>query len=230
MSEEPAGDPTTSAILGAAFEVHNSLGPGFEEVFYQRALAREFDVRGMEFSREVDIPVWYKGERLGTKRIDFVVEDVLVEIKARGSFEDRDVVQTLSYLRASGRRIGLLLNFGSPRVEIKRLIHGTGTVAGATTEPAPDEVGETIRVIRARVGAPLSATMYAHVLHGSRGPQVDALVAAHRLEQYGMWRPIGYARVKELVDEALRGLRGGEPRPAEPVPPEPQLSEPQMEG
>ena len=217
MSGEPAGDPTTAAILGAAFEVHNNLGPGFEELFYQRALAREFQVRNMDFSREVDIPVWYKGERLGTKRIDFVVEDVLVEIKARGAFEDRDVVQALSYLRASGRRIGLLLNFGAARVEIKRLIHSKSTMAGDTAEPSPGEVEEAIQSTLARVGTPLSAGMYAHVLHGSQGPRVDALVAAHGLEQYGIWRALGHERVKALVDEALRVLR------TEPQPPEPRM-------
>lgn len=209
MGEAPASDPITAAILGAAFDVHNSLGPGFEEVFYQRALAREFAARGIDHTREVDIPVLYKGERLGTKRIDFIVADVLVEIKARAAFEDRDVVQALSYLRASGRRIGLLLNFGAARVEIKRLIHGGETVAGAGIEPSVAEIAEAIRAIRERVGAPLSPWMYAHVLHGSRGPKVEALVAAHGLMHHGRWRQLDHARVKALVDGALRAIRAG---------------------
>jgi GxxExxY protein len=208
MGDEPGDNPNTAAILGAAFAVHNSLGPGFEEVFYQRALAREFAARDMEFSREVDVPVFYRGERLGTKRIDFVVMDVLVEIKARGAIEPQDVVQALSYLRASGRRIGLLLNFGAPRVEIKRLIHSKATVAGEGAEPSMAELRETIRAIREREGVGLSPWMYAHVLHGSEGSKVEALVEEHRLEQYGMLRPLGFARVKELVSEALAGLRG----------------------
>ena len=209
MSDAPVRDSTTSAILGAAFEVHNSLGLGFEEVFYQRALAREFAARGIDHSREVNIPIFFKGERLGTKRIDFIVEDVLVEIKARAAFEDRDVVQALSYLRASGRRIGLLLNFGAPRVEIKRLIHGGETVAGACIEPSAAEVAAAIRTIRERAGEPLSPGMYAHVLHGNLGPRVQALVIAHHLEQHGSLRQLDQARVRALVDEALRLLRQG---------------------
>lgn len=117
-------DPRTKVILAAAFEVHTQLGPGFEEVFYQRALAREFSLRNLDFGREIEIPVRYKGEHLGTKRIDFIVEDILLEIKATAVLEDVHVAQALSYLRASGRRIGLLLNFGTPKLQIKRLIHG----------------------------------------------------------------------------------------------------------
>jgi len=209
MGDAPARDPITEAILGAAFEVHNSLGPGFEEVFYQRALAREFAARGIDHSREVYIPVYFKGEQLGTKRIDFIVEDVLVEIKARVAFEDRDVVQALSYLRASGRRIGLLLNFGASRVEVKRLIHGKETMAGAPIEPSIEEMQAMILALREQIGTPLSPWMYAHVLQGSQGPKVGALVEAHCLEQYGALRPLGYARVKVLVDDALRLLRQG---------------------
>ena len=209
MGDAPARDPITEAILGAAFDVHNSLGPGFEEVFYQRALAREFAARGIDHSREVYIPVYFKGEQLGTKRIDFIVEDVLVEIKARVAFEDRDVVQALSYLRASGRRIGLLLNFGASRVEVKRLIHGKETMAGAPIEPSIEEMQAMILALREQIGTPLSPWMYAHVLQGSQGPKVGALVEAHCLEQYGALRPLGCARVKVLVDDALRLLRQG---------------------
>ena len=117
-------DPRTQVILAAAFEVHTQLGPGFEEVFYQRALAREFSVRNLDFGREIEIPVRYKGEELGSKRIDFIVEDILLEIKATTALEPVHLAQALSYLRASGRRIGLLLNFGAPKLQIKRLIHG----------------------------------------------------------------------------------------------------------
>ena len=115
----------TAKILAAAHEVHRHLGPGFEEVIYQRALARELPVHGLEFSREEWIDVLYKGEKVGRKRVDFIIgsdsESVLVEIKAKARLEDVDFVQALSYLKAAGWRVGLLLNFGSQKLEVKRL-------------------------------------------------------------------------------------------------------------
>ena len=115
----------TGGIIAAATEVHRSLGPGFEEVIYQRALAKELIVHDLELEREVWIDVLYKGEKIGKKRVDFVVGDqsgdVMVEIKAKKQFEDVDVVQTLSYLKASGYPVGLLVNFGGQRIEVRRL-------------------------------------------------------------------------------------------------------------
>jgi GxxExxY protein len=94
-------------------------------VIYQRALERELPVHGLECSREVWIDVVYKGERVGRKRVDFVVgaglESVLVEIKAKAMLEDVDFVQALSYLKASGYKVGLLINFGAKRLEVRRL-------------------------------------------------------------------------------------------------------------
>lgn len=113
----------TSAIIACAIEVHKTLGPGFEEVFYQRALLRELLAAGLDAAREVDIEVHYKDLVLGKKRVDFVVEQCLVEIKAKSAIEDVDVVQTLSYLKASGYRVGLLINFGGPKIEVKRLVN-----------------------------------------------------------------------------------------------------------
>jgi len=115
----------TGRIIGAAQTVHHALGPGFEEVIYQRALARELPAHDLEHDREVEIDVLYKGERVGRRRVDFVVGDesgdVMVEIKAKGALEDVDVIQALSYLKASGFPVGLLLNFGGRKLEIKRL-------------------------------------------------------------------------------------------------------------
>jgi len=102
-------------------EVHRQLGPGFEEVIYQRALALELPGHGLEFSREVWIDVYYKTQEIGHKRVDFVIDEVLVEIKAKAKLEDVDFVQTLSYLKASGYKVGLLLNFGSTKMEINRV-------------------------------------------------------------------------------------------------------------
>jgi len=111
----------TSRIIAAAIEVHKALGPGFEEVIYQRALAKELLAHGLEFSREVWIDVLYKGEKVGRKRVDFVIEECMVEIKAKAALEDIDFIQALSYLKASSYRVGLLLNFGAKKLEIKQL-------------------------------------------------------------------------------------------------------------
>ena len=113
----------TSQIIGAAIEVHKELGPGFQEVTYQRALAKELAARGLDFSREVDVPIHYKGEKIDTRRVDFVVEDCVVEIKARSELLPQDFVQAVSYLMASGYRLGLLINFGAKSAEFRRFVN-----------------------------------------------------------------------------------------------------------
>jgi GxxExxY protein len=113
----------TGRIIAAAKQVHQHLGPGYEEVIYQRALAMELPAHGLDFEREVWIEVHYKGKKIGKKRVDFVIDDVLLEIKAKAAIEDVDVVQTLSYLKASGYQVGLLINFGARSLGIKRLIN-----------------------------------------------------------------------------------------------------------
>ena len=113
----------TGRIIKAAFEVHNNLKSGFQEVTYQRALALELSISGLDFRREEWIPVFYKGKKIDTRRVDFVVEDVLVEIKAKNQFEDKDFIQTLAYLKASGFKVGLLFNFGTEKVEVKRFVN-----------------------------------------------------------------------------------------------------------
>ena len=122
VKEEYPHSAITSQIIAAAKEVHRVLGPGYQEILYQRALQLELPAHGLEFEREVPMDVIYKGEKIGKKRVDFIIEDVMVEIKAKGEIEDVDVIQTLSYLRASGLKVGLLLNFGAKALEIKRLI------------------------------------------------------------------------------------------------------------
>jgi GxxExxY protein len=84
-------------------------------------LALELPAQDLEFSREVWIDVTYKGAKVGRKRVDFVIDEVMVEIKARSTLEDVDFVQALSYLKASGYKVGLLLNFGARKLQIKRL-------------------------------------------------------------------------------------------------------------
>jgi len=116
----------TGRIIGAALEAHKELGPGFQEVVYQRALALELEAAGLEYTREVEVPVFYKGKQIDTRRVDFVIGDCIVEIKARASLLPEDYVQTLSYLKASRYRVALLINFGSEKAEIKRLINERG--------------------------------------------------------------------------------------------------------
>jgi GxxExxY protein len=115
----------TARIIAAAKEVHACLGPGFEEVIYQRALERELPIHGVDAAREVWIDVVYKGQKVGQKRVDFLIGDatgeVMVEIKAKAHLDDVDLVQTLSYLRASGHQVGLLINFGGRKLEVRRL-------------------------------------------------------------------------------------------------------------
>lgn len=125
-AEYPQSQPT-GRVIAAASEVHRMLGPGFEEVIYQRALAHELPAHALEFSREVWIDVRYKDQQVGRKRVDFVIgatgaaSSVLLEVKAKGALEDVDFIQTLSYLKASGFTVGLLINFGAARLQIKRL-------------------------------------------------------------------------------------------------------------
>lgn len=115
----------TGKIIRAAQEVHHTLGPGFREVICQRALAKELPRHDLGYEREVWIDIRYKGNKVGRKRVDFVIGDesgdVMLEIKARGALEEVHFVQALSYLKASGFKVGLLINFGSKRLQIKRL-------------------------------------------------------------------------------------------------------------
>lgn len=113
----------TGAIIGCALEVHRTLGSGFREIVYQRALALELEAARLEFSREVRIPIFYKDRQIDTRRADFVIEDVMVEIKAKSQMAPEDYVQALNYVKASGFKLGLLLNFGASRLQIKRLVN-----------------------------------------------------------------------------------------------------------
>lgn len=114
----------TGKIIGSAIEVHKILGNGFQEVIYQRALESEFRENGIEFVREFEMPVIYKGEQIGTRRVDFLVADIIsVEIKAILKLEDVHFAQAINYLEAYNLEIGLLINFGSKSLEFKRLFN-----------------------------------------------------------------------------------------------------------
>ncbi len=109
-------------VMEAVFEVHNTLGPGFLESMYEEALAYELELRGIPFERQKAIPVHYKGREIGTHRLDFVIDDkIVLELKAVSALTDTFKQQTLSYLKATGLKLGILINFGTPRVEYTRI-------------------------------------------------------------------------------------------------------------
>ncbi len=110
-------------IIGAAMEVHRSLGPGLWETVYARALARELALRGISFQKEVFIPVAYRGEEIGRYRADFVIEEkILLELKAVSSFSSDHLGQALRYLTGKNLRLAILLNFGRSSLQFTRII------------------------------------------------------------------------------------------------------------
>ncbi|MEP6603912.1 MAG: GxxExxY protein [Spartobacteria bacterium] len=119
-------DPETSAIIGAAMEVHRELGRGFLELVYQTALALEFQERGIPYQAEVPLPIRYKNKLLTCAyRADFVCfESVVVETKAISTLTGADEAQLINELKATGMQRGLLLNLGSASLEHKRLVFG----------------------------------------------------------------------------------------------------------
>jgi len=120
---DPETDEVTNRIIGSAFEVSNILGAGFLEQVYRRALAKELKLRGLDARQEVPFRVVYKGDEMGTYIADLVVEGlVVVELKAVESLSSSHVGQVLNYLRASGLKVGLLFNFGRPKVEFRRIL------------------------------------------------------------------------------------------------------------
>jgi len=120
----PAGaEPISRRVIGCAFEVSNSLGSGFLESVYENALCMELAARGIEFARQVVLEVRYKGQVAGSFVADLVVaRSLLVEIKAVRCFAPEHEAQVINYLRATGLHVALLMNFGSPRLQVRRLV------------------------------------------------------------------------------------------------------------
>lgn len=113
--------------------VHQVLGNGFQEVIYQRALAIEMTLAGIAFKREFEMPIFYREEQIGTRRVDFLVEGLVsVELKALIELDDGHLAQAINYLEVYNLEIGLLINFGEPSLNFKRLTNRKYKLPGGT--------------------------------------------------------------------------------------------------
>lgn len=113
----------TSSVIECAYRVHKQLGIGFQEVIYQRALEIEFSKIGINFQREKEMSILYNQMIIGIRRVDFLVDDdIMIELKALTQLEDVHIAQLMNYIEAYKVRIGLLINFGAKKLEIKRFI------------------------------------------------------------------------------------------------------------
>lgn len=122
INEQYKYSELTSKIIGCAMTVHKALGNGFQEVIYQRALAIEMNIAGIAFRREFEMPIFYREEQIGKRRVDFLVEGVVsVELKAITKLEDVHFAQAINYLEAYNLEVGLLVNFGETSLNFKRL-------------------------------------------------------------------------------------------------------------
>lgn len=112
----------TEKVIGCAMNVHKTLDNGFQEVIYQRALEIEMQLAGLSFDREFEMPIIYREQYIGTRRVDFLVEEVIpVELKAVILIEDVHYAQAINYLEAYNLEVGLLINFGETSLNFKRL-------------------------------------------------------------------------------------------------------------
>ncbi|RZK18279.1 MAG: GxxExxY protein [Hymenobacter sp.] len=123
-----AYNPITHRIIGCAMRVHALLGSGFPEVIYQRALGIELAREEMVAQREVETPIYFRGQQIGTRRVDFLAagptpdQPVLVELKASTELTDTHFAQIINHLEAYRLHVGLLLNFGSASLQYRRLV------------------------------------------------------------------------------------------------------------
>ena len=123
--ERRCPDSLTENVIGAILEVSNTIGGGFLEKVYERALLRELALRGLRAKAQASFSVMYKGACVGEYYADILVEDVLVvELKCVDRFANEHTAQCLNYLRASGRSVCLLVNFQKPKVEWRRIVNG----------------------------------------------------------------------------------------------------------
>jgi GxxExxY protein len=135
-TDEHRFDSLTEQVLGAVFEVSNTLGCGFLEKVYERALLTELVLRGIRATAQASFTVTYKGQYVGEYFADILVEDVLVlELKCVDRLAKEHMAQCLNYLRASGRTVCLLVNFQKPKVEWKRLVYGQTSLVDPLPQP-----------------------------------------------------------------------------------------------
>ena len=112
----------TKRIIAAAMKVHSTLGNGFQEVIYQRAMELELPFNDLSFQREMEMPIYYREQQIGTRRVDFFVENkILVKLKAIINLEDVHLAQAMNYLEAYKMEVGLLINFGAKSLQFKRV-------------------------------------------------------------------------------------------------------------
>ena len=126
MRKEPSKDLDKLAyeVIGAAMEVHRKLGPGFLESVYEEALCVELREQKVAFQRQFEVAINYKGHAVGKSRLDLLIEQkLIVELKTTKRIDNNHLAQTLNYLKATGLKLGLIINFGNPRVEIKRVVN-----------------------------------------------------------------------------------------------------------
>jgi len=123
INEKYPHSDITEKIIGCALEVHKVIGNGYQESIYQRCLELEMLYQGLEFKREFEMELLYKGAKVGTRRVDFLVENqIMVEIKAVIQLENVHLAQAINYLEAYGLNVGLLINFGSASLQFKRVM------------------------------------------------------------------------------------------------------------
>lgn len=126
----------TYKIIGCSMKVHNTLGNGFQEVIYQRCLAIELEKAGLTFGREIEQTIFYEGINVGTRRVDFVVEEkVIVELKAIINLEDVHLAQAKNYVVAYDFPTGLLINFGSTSLQYKKVFNPKYNIAENPANP-----------------------------------------------------------------------------------------------
>jgi GxxExxY protein len=111
-------------IVGILFEVYNELGPGHHEKYYQRAIANEFEEKGLSFQEQVYVPLIFKRQKVGSYYLDFLIENkIILEIKKGDRFSKKHIEQILSYLKAKNLKLGIIANFGLNKLKFKRIVN-----------------------------------------------------------------------------------------------------------
>ena len=117
-------EETSNAIIKSAYEVHRILGPGFLEKVYENALVNELQIRNIKYEAQRLIDIYYKDITVGRYIADILVDEkIIIEVKANAGLNEEHFAQLLNYLKATKNRLGLLINFGLPKLQIKRVVY-----------------------------------------------------------------------------------------------------------